>query len=49
MWISKKLGQVFLRFVSIPFLLFRKGGQLKIGPGFPEDLLVYFFFNILKR
>ena len=49
MWISKKWGQVFLRFVSIPFLLFGKGGKLKIGPGFSEDLLVYFFKNILKR
>ena len=36
--ISKKLGQVFLRFVSIFFLMFEKrdeqGFKQKIGPGF---------------
>ena len=32
--ISKKFGQVFSRFVSILFLIFEKGDQQKIGPGF---------------
>ena len=30
--LSKKLGQVFLRFASICFLIFEKGDQQKIGP-----------------
>ena len=32
--ISKKLGQVFWRFVSILFLIFEKVDKQKIGPGF---------------
>ena len=32
--ISKKLGQVFSRFVSIPFVIFEKDDKHKIEPGF---------------
>ena len=46
--LSKKLGQVFLRFASIYFLIFQKGDQQKIGPGF-FTICKYTFLNISKR
>ena len=45
--VNKKLGLIFLRFVSIPFLIFQKRKKQKNGIGLFK-IYKYIFFNISK-